>query len=168
MCLKIYELDPARFVSAPSLAWQACLKITNIELELITDIDMFLMYEKGIRGGMCQAIVPLVKASNKYLKSYNNSMPCSFLKYLDANNLYGWAMCKKLPFRDFNFVDPSYYDEDLIKNYNEKDNDYGALLEADIEYPREVALKHEDLSFLPERRRINDVEKLVTTLEDKK
>ena len=77
-------------------------------------------------------------------------------------------MCKKLPFRDFDFVNPSYYDEDLIMNYDEDENDYGAILEADIEYPKEIALKHEDIAFLPERRKINGVEKLVTTLEDKK
>ena len=81
---------------------------------------MLLMIEEGIGGGICQAIVPLIKASNKYLKNYDKSLPSSFLKYLDANNLYGWAMCKKLPFRNFNFVDPTYYDEELIKNYDEK------------------------------------------------
>ena len=81
MCLDIYGLDPSRFVSAPNLAWQACLKITCIELELIADEDMLLMLEKGIRGGICQAIVPLVKANNKYLKNYDKSLPSSFLKY---------------------------------------------------------------------------------------
>ena len=77
-------------------------------------------------------------------------------------------MCKKLPFKNFNFVDPTYYDEELIMHYDEKENDYGAILEVDVEYPKEVALKHEDIAFLPERRKINGVEKLVTTLEDKK
>ena len=168
MCLDIYGLDPSKFVSSPNLAWQACLKITGIELELITDNDMLLMIEEGIRGGICQAIVPLIKANNKYLKNYDKSLPSSFLKYLDANNLYEWATCKKLSFRNFNFVNPSYYDEDLIKNYDEDENDYGAILEVDIEYPEEVALKHEDIAFLPERRKINGVEKLITTLENKK
>ena len=64
--------------------------------------------------------------------------------------MYGWALWKKLPFRNFNFVDPTYYDEELIKNYDEKENDYGAMLEVDIEYPEEMALKHEDIAFLPE------------------
>ena len=89
ICFKIYELDPVRFVSAPNLAWQACLRKTGIELELITDVDQHLMLEKGNRGGICQASVPLIKANNKYLKSYDCSKPSSFLKYLDANNLYG-------------------------------------------------------------------------------
>lgn len=73
-----------------------------------------------------------------------------------------------MPFRDFNFVDPSYYDEDMIKNYEEDENSYGAILEVDAEYPEEVALLHEDLAFLPERRKINGVQKSVTTWEDKK
>ena len=147
MCLDIYGLDPSTFVSAPNSAWQACLEITCIELELITDEDMLLMLEEGIRGVICQAVVPLVKANNKYLKNYDESLPSSFLKYLDASNLYGWAICKKLPFKKFNFVDPTYYDKELIMNYDEKENDYGAVLEADIEYPKEVALKHEVLRF---------------------
>ena len=126
------------------------------------------MLEKGIKGGICQAIVRLIRANNKYLKDYDKSMPSSFLKYLDANNLYGWAMCKKLHFKDFNFVDPTYYDEDLMKNHSEEENDNGAILEVDVEYPREVALKHEDLAFLPEKKRINGVDKLITTLKNKK
>ena len=126
------------------------------------------MLEKGIRGGICQAIVPFVKANNKYLKNHDKSLPSSSLKYIDANNLYRWAMCKKLPYSEFNFVDPSYFDEDFIKNYDEDENDHDFVFEVDIEYPEEVALKHEDVAFLAERRKINGVEKLVTTLEDKK
>ena len=89
MCIDIYGSDPSKYVSAPNLAWQACLKIMNVELELIIDMDMLLMIEKGIRGGICQAIVPYAKANNKYLKNYDKTIPSSFLKYLDANNLYG-------------------------------------------------------------------------------
>ena len=77
-------------------------------------------------------------------------------------------MCKKLPYSEFDFVDVSYFDEDFIKNYDEDENDYGFVFEVDIEYREEVALKHEDIAFLAERRKINGVEKLVTTLEDKK
>ena len=94
MCMDIYGLDPAGFLSAPNLAWEACLKITGVSLELITNMDILLMLEKRIRGGMCQAVVPLAKANNKYLKNYDKSLPSTFLKYYDANNLYGWAMCK--------------------------------------------------------------------------
>ena len=66
MCLNIYELDPVYFVSAPGLAWQACLKKTGVKLELLTDYDMILMTEKGIRGGICQASHRHAKANNIY------------------------------------------------------------------------------------------------------
>ena len=73
MCLKEYELDPAHFLSLPGLAWQACLKKTNIELELLTDYDMLLMVEEGIRGGICHSIHRYAKANNNYMKNYNNN-----------------------------------------------------------------------------------------------
>ena len=91
-CIEIYELDPTHFLSAPGLAWQACLKKTKVKLELLTDIDMLLMVEKGIRGAMCQAISRYAKANNKYMKSYDKDIISSCLMYLDTNNLYGWAM----------------------------------------------------------------------------
>ena len=100
VCLKEYELDPAHFLSLPGLAWQAYLKKTNIELELLTDYDMLLMVEKGIRGGI-HSIHRYAKANNKYMKSYNNNEESSYIQYLDANNLYGWAMSKKLPTNGF-------------------------------------------------------------------
>ena len=86
--------------------------------------------------------------------------------YLDANNFCGWAMCKKLPIGEFVWVRPKSYTEDLIKNYDEN-CDYGAILEVDVEYPKILTNEHKDLIFLPERRKINKVEKLVTTIEDK-
>ena len=91
-CIEIYELDPAHFLSAPGLAWQTCLKKTKVELELLTNIDMLLMVEKGIRGGICQAIHRHAKANNKYMKNYNKDIISSYLMYVDANNLFGWAM----------------------------------------------------------------------------
>ena len=88
-CIEIYGLDPSYFLSAPGLAWQACLKMTNVDLELLTDIDMLLMTESGIREGMCQSIHRYAKVNNKYMKNYNKNDSKSFLMYLDANNLYG-------------------------------------------------------------------------------
>ena len=97
ICLDIYGLDPVYFVSAPGLAWQACLKKTKVKLELITDYDMILMIEKGIRGGICQATHRYAKANNKYMKNYDKNSESSYIEYLDANNLYGWAMSQKRP-----------------------------------------------------------------------
>ena len=79
MCLKEYELDPAHFLSLPGLAWQACLKKTNIELELLTDYDMLLMVEEEIRGEICHSIHRYAKANNKYMKNYNNNKQSSYI-----------------------------------------------------------------------------------------
>ena len=114
-CIEIYELDPAHFLSAPGLAWQACLKKTKVKLEL-TDIDMLLMVEKGTRGGICQAIHRYAKA-NKYMKDYDKDIISSYLMYLDASNLYGWAMFQKLPVNCFKWVEKlSRFNEIFIKN----------------------------------------------------
>ena len=91
-CIDTYKFDPAYFLSAPGLAWQVYLKKTEVKLELITDNDMLMMIEKGIRGGMCDAIYRYAKANNKYMKDYNKNIESSHLEYLDANNLYGWAL----------------------------------------------------------------------------
>ena len=96
-CIEIYGLDPSYFLSAPGLAWQACLKKTEVKLELLTDYQMLLMIEEGIRGGMCQSTHRYAKANNKYMKNYDKSIESSYLMYLDSNNLYGWAMSPKLP-----------------------------------------------------------------------
>ena len=92
MCLAIYDSDPVNFVSAPGLAWQAALKKKKVKLELLTDIDMLLMVEKGIRGGICTAVHWYAKANNKYMKDYDKNKESSYLDYWDVNNLYGWAM----------------------------------------------------------------------------
>ena len=98
-CLENYELDPAHFVSLPGLAWQACLKKTNVELELLKDYDMLLMIEEGIRGGICHAVNRYAHANNQYMKDYDKTKESSYIQYLDANNLYGAAMSKKLPIK---------------------------------------------------------------------
>ena len=87
MCLKEYEIDPAHFLLLPGLAWQACLKKTNVKLELLTNYDMLLMIEEGITGGIGHSIHRYAKANNKYMKNYNNNEESSYIQYLDANNL---------------------------------------------------------------------------------
>ena len=93
MSMKVYELDPAHFLSAPGLAWQACLKKTGLKVELITDLNILLMVEKGITGGIFHAIHRYAKANNKYIKNYDEKS--SYIQDLDANNLYEWAMSQK-------------------------------------------------------------------------
>ena len=87
--LKIYYVDPAKFLAAPGLIWQAALQKTEVKLELLTDIEMLLMVEKGITGGICHSIYQYVKANNKYMKDYDKNKECSYLQYWDVNNLYG-------------------------------------------------------------------------------
>ena len=113
-------LDPFYFYSAPGLAWQACLKKTEVKLEVLTDHRMLLMIEEGIRRGMRQSTHRYAKANNKYMKNYDKSIESSYLMYLDANNLYGWAMSQNLPINGFKWVnDLSRFNEAFIKNYNE-------------------------------------------------
>ena len=164
---KVYELDPAHFLSLPGLAWQACLKKTNIELELLTDCDMLLMVEEGIRGGICHSIHRYAKANNKYMKKYNYNEESSYIQYLDANNLYGWAMSKKLPVNGFKWADSDEINEEFIKNYNGNDNK-GYILEVDVIYSKRLHELHSDLPFLPERMKIDKCNKLICNLFDKK
>ena len=167
-CLKKYELDPAHFASLPGLAWQACLKKTNVELELLMDYDMLLMVEEGIRGGICHAVQRYANANNKYMKDYDKKKKSSYIQYLDANYLYGKAMTEKLPVRGFKWVnDISKIDEDFVKDYNKNDNK-GYILDVDVDYPSKLQNLHSDLPFLPERMIINNTKKLVCNLNDKK
>ena len=167
-CLENYELDPAHFVSLPGLAWQACLKKTNVELELLADYDMLLMVEEGIRGGICHAIQRYAKANNKYMKDYDREKMSSYIQYLVANKSYGKAMTEKLPVKGFRCMeDISKIDEDFVKVYNKNDNK-GYILDVDVDYPSKLQNLHSDLPFLPERMVINNTKKLVCNLNDKK
>ena len=166
-CLKVYELDPAHFLSLPGLAWQACLKKNNVKLELLTDYDMLLMVEEGIRGGICHSIQRYAKANNKYMKNYDENEKSSYIQYLDANNLYGWAMSQKLPVNGSKWLeDTSKINEEFIKNYYQN-NDKGYILEVDVKYPRKLHNLHSDLPFLPKRMKIDKCKKLVCNLLNK-
>ena len=126
------------------------------------------MIEIGIRGGIYHSVYRHAKANNKYMKIYDMNNESSYIIYMDANNLYGYAMSKKLPVDGFEWIeDLSTIDEDFIKNYDE-DSDVGYFIEADVEYPKEIHALHSDLPFLPERMEINKCKKLICDLYDKK
>ena len=126
------------------------------------------MVGKGIRGVIFPAMHRYVKANNKYMKDYDENKESSFLEYLDANHLYGWAMSEPLPVDGFDWIkDLSKIDEDFIKNYD-KNSDKGYILEVDVKYPKSLHDLHNDLPFLPERMRIDKCNKLVCNLYDKK
>ena len=128
---------------------------------------MFLTYEKGIRGGICNKVHSYAEANNKYMKNYDKNKESSFLMYVDANNLYGSAMSKNLPVDGFKWVDDlSLFTEDLIKSYDEE-GDVGYLLVVDIEYPETLRMLHSDLPFLHDRVKVNKVKKLVCNVTDK-
>ena len=167
-CQRNYQLDPAHFYTAPGLAWIAALKCTEIKLELLTDQNMLLMFKKAIRGGITQAVYRYAKVNNKYMGDLlNPEEESSYLQYLDANNLYGWAMSQPLPTGGFKWVkNVEKLTAKKIANLVKR-NGKGYLLEVDVEYPKELHNKHNDLPFLPEKMKINKVEKLVANLYDK-
>ena len=164
-CLKHYKLDPAHFYTSPGLAWKACLKHTGIKLELLTDPDMLPKFERGIRGGITQAVRKYASANNKYMGDrFNPKSESSYLQYLDANNLCGWAMSQPLPTGGFKWVDVNPNEISELATRTDK----GYILEVDVSYPKELHNSHNDLPFMCERMEINGVEKLVPNLRDKK
>ena len=167
-CLNHYRLDPAHFYTAPGLSWKAALKETEVELELLRDVDMLLMFEQGIRGGITQAVKRYARANNKYMPDYDPEEASKFLQYLDANNLYGWAMAQKLPTHGFRWINKvEELTSEKIAKLVKRDNK-GYVLEVDVEYPKELHGSHNELPFLPERMKIGKVEKLVPNLNKKK
>ncbi len=183
VCKKNYELDPCWYYTAPGLAWDACLKLTKINLELLTDPDMLLMVERGLRGGISMISTRHSKANNKYMKLaltkdqykdlnnylserglprvdsyYDPSKPSKYIVYLDANNLYGWAMSKPLPVKNFKW---------MSKQELNKWRYIACILEVDIEYPKELHDLHNEYPLAPERLTIGGVEKLIPNLNNK-
>lgn len=148
--LHYYKLDPAYYVTSPSLSWDAMLLYTGVELELISNLEIYELLEKGIRGGLAQCSLRHAKANNKYLDNFNDSEPSSYLIYLDCNNLYGYAMMKKLPISEFRFLSQSEIKELDIMSIPDN-NDYGYILEVDLIYPDCLHNKHKDLPFAVEQ-----------------
>ena len=160
ICLDNYKLDPAHYFTAPGLAWDACLKITGVELELLSDIDMLLMIEKGIRGGVSMISNRHGKANNKYMgKSFMDTMISIYIMYLDANNLYGWAMSKPLPTHGFEWMTV-----DELETWEL----HSCILEVDLEYPKNLHDLHNDYPLAPEQIMVNKTSKLIPNLGDKK
>lgn len=156
LCLNNYGLNPAWYFSSPGLAWDACLKATGVNLELLTDQDMLLMVEKGIRGGVLMISTRYGRANNKYIpEEYDPKLPSKYITYLDANNLYGWAMSRPLPTHDFKWMVP-----DELERWR----DVPCILEVDLEYPHDL---HNDYPLAPERVVIDGVEKLIPNLHNK-
>ena len=126
------------------------------------------MVEKRIRSGICHAMHRYAQANNKYLKNYDETEESSYIQYLDANNLYGWAMSQKLPVSCFKWEkDMLKFTKKFIKNYDE-DSDKGYILEVDVEYPENLHDLHSDLPFSTERMKIDKCKKFVCNLYDKK
>ena len=168
--LKHYELDPAHYFTAPGLAWDACLKTTGVNLELLSNVDMLLMVEKGIRGGVSMISNRYGEANNKYMgESFNESKPSKYIQYLDANNLYGCAMSMKLPTHGFKWMSEKelktlYENQDLQTWYK-----MPCILEVDLEYPEKLHDLHSDYPLCPERVKCKgNVEKLIPNLRNKK
>lgn len=160
--LEYYKLDPCHYVGTPSFAWDSLLLKQNIELELLTDSEMYLFFERGIRGGQSVIFEKHAVANNKYLTKYDETKPSIYIIYLDANNLYGEAMIHKLPFRGFKWVDNITIED--IMNYNEDTNDLGYVLEVDLKYPKRLHDLHNDYPLAPERKKLGNCEKLCGTL----
>ena len=113
---EIWELDRAKFLSDPGLAWQAAFKKTKVELDFLIDIDRLLMVEKGIRRGICYSIYRYAKANNIYIKDYDKNKELSYFQYWDVNNLYGSAMSQNLPVNNFEWIkDASQFTEGFRK-----------------------------------------------------
>ena len=169
LCLKIYGLDPVYYFTAPGLAWDACLKMTNIQLELLSDPDMLLMFEKGIRGGISMISNRYGEANNKYMgKGFNRNKLIKYLMYLDANNLYGRAMSMKLPTHGFKWLTSGEMEKLFNNQVIQIWEKIPCILEVDLEYPKNLHDLHNDYPFCPERVECkNRVEKLIPNLRDK-
>ena len=185
VCQEKYGLDPAHYYSAPGLSWDALLEKTEVELDLLTDMDMHLMIERGMRGGISMVSKRHAKANNPLVEGYDPEQPTSYITYLDANNLYGWAMSLPLPKKNFHWKRVMPTEEQIMKmKWNSKK---GWILEVDLEYPAHLHDAHNDYPLAPEKKSIKpeqmsdyqrrlmadldltmpETEKLLLTLEDK-
>ena len=133
-CLQYCKLDPCHYFTNPGLSWDAMLKMANIKLELMTDVDMFQFIEKGMRGGVSSIANRYGKANGKYMKKYDEKGPSKYIMYLDANNLYSWAMSQYLPTGNFKWMSDKEIKQIDLGKYK-ADGKKGLILEDDLEYP---------------------------------
>ena len=145
--LKNYGLCASHYLSTPGLSWDAMLKMTKIKLELISDPDMYIFFEKSIRGGISYVSNRYSKARNKYLKPYNPKQASKHIIYLKANNFYGYAKSKFLPTSGFKWIDPEEFDLNKYTSNSSK----GYVLEVDLEYPKELRELHNDYPLAPDK-----------------
>ena len=154
-CLQYYKLDPCHYFTSPGLSWDAMLKMTDMKLELMTDVDMFQFIEKGLRGGTSYIANRYGKANNKYMKTYDDKEPSKYIMYLDANNLYGWAMSQYLPTGGFRWMTKKQINNINLSKYNEN-NKKGLILEVDLEYPKKLHDLHNDYPLAPEKINVTE------------
>ena len=157
ICLQDYELDPCHYFTLPNFAWDCMLKKTSVTLELLTDYDMHIMVEQGLRGGISMISHRYAKANNKYFGEYDSSETSSYISYLDANNLYGNSMIQELPKKDFKWS-PKRNINELIELYGENGTlkNSGCFVKVDLEYPEELHDEHNDYPLAPERKLVRD------------
>ena len=158
-CLEYYGLDPCHYFSSPTLNWDAMLEMTEKELELISDTDMYLFIEKGIRRGISYITKRFIKAKNKYMQLYDDKKPRKYVTYLDANNLYGWAMSQYWLYGEFKWLIKKEIDKFDVNSteYNsiEENSSKGYILEVDLEYPDELHELYKDYPLAPEKPEIS-------------
>ena len=152
-CLQYYKLDPCHYLTSPGLSWDAMLKMTGIKLELMTDIDMFQFIEKGTRGGILYIGNRYGKANNKNMKEYEKEKPSKYIQYLDANNLYGYAMSQCRPTGGFKWLTEKQIDKIMNKTIL-PDNKKGYILEFDLEYAEDLHEMHNDYPLAAEKMKV--------------
>ena len=153
-CLDYYESDPCHYFTSPGLSWDAMLKITRIELDLISDIDMHSIIGKGVRGGIYYIAKRHSKANNKYMECYDSSKDANNANNLDANNLYAWAMCQYLLYSGFKWLNQKEIDR-FDANSIDENSSIGYILEVDLNYPDDLHKLHNDYPLAPEKLEIS-------------
>ena len=153
LCLNVFKLDPCHYYTSPGLSWSSCLKQTGVELELITDPDMYLYIEQGLRGGISMISNRFSKANNPYIPNFNPDEEKKYIMYLDANNVYGWAMSRPLPTHGFDWLTKEEIDELDVAQVPE-DSEDGYILEVDLRYPKHLHNLHNDYPLAPEQKAV--------------